>query len=53
MKRKVVILAVSLGALGAGWIGVAQSAPAAKVPPICVHHPIPGGQIEVGYCPNG
>jgi hypothetical protein len=51
--RAVVVLACVLtgGVLAAVAPG-ASASPTAKVPPVCVHHPLPHNlNLQVGYCP--
>ena len=53
MRRKLAVLVVSLGSVAGLGIGLAGSAHATTVPPVCVHQATPLVPIEVGYCPNG
>jgi ABC-type sugar transport system substrate-binding protein len=51
--RAVVVIAalVSAGALGA-LAPIASASPQAKVPPVCVSHPLPHHlNVQAGYCP--
>ena len=54
MRTRVIVVVTALVAGGAlaALAPVASAAPHAKVPPACVHHPLPGHlNLQVGYCP--
>ena len=52
-KRAVVVLAcVISGSVLAALAPGASAAPTRKIPPVCVHHPLPHNlNVQVGYCP--
>jgi hypothetical protein len=51
--RAVVVIACAItGGVLAALAPVASAGPQAKVPPVCVHRPLPHHlNVQVGYCP--
>ena len=48
MKKRLAVLALSVGMCTGLFAGFAASADAVTVPPLCVH----AGLLQVGYCPG-
>lgn len=51
-RAVVVVAALAAGGALAALAPVASASPHAKVPPVCVQHPLPHHlNVQVGYCP--
>lgn len=48
MKRRLAVLTLSVGMFSGLFAGVATSANAVTVPPLCLRY----GLLQVGYCPG-
>ena len=48
MKRRLAVLTLSVGIFTGLFAGLAASANAVTVPPLCLHD----GLLQVGYCPG-